>query len=73
MKIVLVISDLMDALYADGKLVATESPIYISEGVGALISKFGTPLNIESYETKDADPEWVETNEYPDDIRDVKF
>ncbi len=74
MKIVLAISDYLDAIYADGKYVTSESPIYVSEGIEGLRHRFGMPLNIESWEVKDVAHDWIESvKSYPDDIRDVIF
>lgn len=74
MDIVLVVEDGLDALYADGKLVYTENPIYVGEGIEGLRIKFGFPLTISSFEVKDADSDWLEDREdYPEDLNDVKI
>ncbi len=72
MNLVLVMSEELDGLYADGKLIGAENPIYVSDGFAFLEKKFKMPLTIDSFKCVDAEGAWVdEMIEYPEDLDNV--
>ncbi len=72
MNLVLVISEELDGLYADGKLIGAENPIYVSEGFAFLEKMFKMPLTIDSFKCVNADEGWVEgIIGYPENLDNV--